>query len=282
MHKDAITLRMPGMSTSLQLLLHGDNDRIVSAALRRDGIWEPFETALVRDCLQPGQVFVDVGANLGYFSLLAAARVGTEGRVFAFEPDPGNYERMRGSVELNGFATCISVEQAALADKDGPGRLFLSEDNLGDHQVYAGDAQRRSLPIRLLRGADYLASRTTRIDLVKIDTQGSEFHVVQGLLPLLARQMPAASMLVELTPFSLRQAGASGRVLIESLAGLGSPFWIVDHIEHRLVPSSAAELANWCDQVDACDGDRGFMNIFLGASPAGWIDDGAGCRPPNG
>lgn len=270
------------MGRSLQLLLHGDNDRIVSAALRRDGIWEPFETALVRDCLQPGNVFVDVGSNLGYFALLAGARVGPAGKVFAFEPDPDNCERLRGSVRLNGFDACIAIEQAALADADGSGRLYLSEDNLGDHQVYAGDEQRRSLPIRLLRGADYLAPRTGRIDLVKIDTQGSEYQVVHGLLPLLARQTPAPRMLVELTPFSLREAGASGRALIESLAGLGSPFWIVDHIEHRLVPSSAAALADWCDQVDACHGDRGFMNIYLGASPAGWIEDGAGWCPPHG
>ena len=281
MQQDVITLRIPHLDSSLQLLLHGRHDRIVSETLRRDGIWEPFETALVRDCLQPGDVFVDVGSNLGYFALLAATRVGSSGKIYAFEPDPDNCERLRGSVALNGFDSRITVVQAALADSEGTGRLFLSEDNLGDHQLYAGVEQRRSLPIRLLRGADYLGSRVGRIDLIKIDTQGSEYQVLRGLLPLIAQQAAAPRLLVELTPFSLRQGGASGRELIEGLATLDAPFWIVDHIEHRLVGSSAAELALWCDHVDACSGDQGFMNIFLGAPPPGWVDAGDGWRPPN-
>ncbi len=59
-------------------------------------------------------------------------------------------------------------------------------------------------------------------------------------------------------------AGASGRALIELLAELGEPFWIVDHVEHRLVPCAREELAVWCDNVDACEDDRGFMNILVG------------------
>jgi hypothetical protein len=72
-------------------------------------------------------------------------------------------------------------------------------------------------------------------------------------------------IILELTPLSLRQAGASGRQLIELVATLGQPLWIIDHIEHRLVASTAAELALWCDHVDAVAGDAGFMNILVGA-----------------
>ena len=60
---------------------------------------------------------------------------------------------------------------------------------------------------------------------------------------------------------------ASGRTLIELLATLGEPLWIIDHIEHRLVLSSAQELALWCDNVDSTEGDQGFMNILLGPAP---------------
>jgi hypothetical protein len=63
----------------------------------------------------------------------------------------------------------------------------------------------------------------------------------------------------------LRQAGSTGRELIGLLDTLGLPFWIVDHVEHRLVASSAGELAGWCDDVDAVAGDAGFMNILVGA-----------------
>jgi hypothetical protein len=62
----------------------------------------------------------------------------------------------------------------------------------------------------------------------------------------------------------LRQCGSSGRALITLLAELGQPLWIIDHIEHRMVQSSADELCVWCDNVDAVPGDEGFMNIMVG------------------
>ena len=89
--------------------------------------------------------------------------------------------------------------------------------------------------------------------------------MVAGLMPLLVRLPAPPRILIELTPLSLRLAGSSGRELIELLATLEQPFWIVDHIEHQLVASSAAELAGWCDDVDAVAGDAGFMNILVGA-----------------
>jgi hypothetical protein len=83
-------------------------------------------------------------------------------------------------------------------------------------------------------------------------------------LPLLLELPRLPRIIIELTPLSLRQAGSSGRALIELLATLGQPLWIIDHIEHRLAASSAAELARWCDNVDTVAGDMGFMNILVG------------------
>jgi FkbM family methyltransferase len=210
-------------------------------------------------------VFLDVGANLGYFSLLAADRVGPRGKVIAIEPDPDNFSLLERSVAHNRLGDIVKAHRLALSDRDGEARLYLSEDNLGDHQVFATGELRNSVPVTLRRGADLLGEAWSRIDLVKIDTQGSEFAVVAGLLPVLTRCRPR--LIVELTPLSLRQCGSSGRELIELLAGLHLPFWIVDHIEHRLVASSSEELARWCDNVDAVPDDAGFMNILVGTAP---------------
>ena len=88
--------------------------------------------------------------------------------------------------------------------------------------------------------------------------------MILGLLPLLRASGERLRILLELTPRSLRAAGTSGRALIETLAGLDLPFAIVDHVAHRLVPSGAEALATWCDNIDRCPEDAGFMNIFLG------------------
>ena len=262
-----ISLQIPDLASPLQLYVHGEQDQFVSRRIREEGIWEPYETSLVLALLRPGHVCVDVGANIGYFSILAAAVVGEAGAVFAFEPDPENFALLQANAVLNKQQHRITAVQAALSTQAGAGELFLSEDNLGDHQIYAAGEQRKSVQIALLNGSEYLGERLQRLDLLKVDTQGSEYQVMVGLMPLLLAIPGATHILIELTPLSLRQSGSSGRELIELLARLQQPFWIVDHIEHRLVASNSEELAQWCDDVDAVTGDMGFMNILVGPSP---------------
>ena len=138
----SIPLNIPGLATNLRLHVHGDHDRFVSRRIAEEGIWEPYETSLVMDLLHPGAVFVDVGANIGYFTVLAAT---TAGKVFAFEPDPENFRLLEANLALNALQRKVTAVPAALAEEDGEGQLYLSEDNLGDHQIYAaGDhCQRR-------------------------------------------------------------------------------------------------------------------------------------------
>jgi FkbM family methyltransferase len=260
----AVTLRIPESPQVLRLYVHGERDQCISRRIREEGIWEPYETSLLLRWLRPGDVFVDVGANIGYFSLLAATVVGRGGAVFAFEPDPDNYQLLLANAKLNHLDGRITAVEAALSENDGEGRLYLSTDNLGDHQLYAGDEQRRSVAILLHEGSRYLAGRLSRIDVLKVDTQGSEFQVIAGLMPLLQRLPHCPRILIELTPHALRQAGASGRALLELLDTLGQPMWIIDHIDNQVAQSSAQELALWCDNWDAVPEARGFMNILVG------------------
>jgi len=262
-----VPLRLPGLARPLHLYVHGERDAHVSRRIREEGVWEPCESGLVLNLLQPGQVFVDAGANIGYFTLLAASRVGPGGRVFAFEPDPDNFRLLEANVELNGVTACVTAVQAALGERSGAGRLYLSRHNLGDHRVCAADDARDSLPIAQIPGGEYLAGRAERVDLVKVDTQGAEYHVIAGLMPWLATLAAPPRFIVELTPHALRQAGASGRALVELLGTLGQPMWIIDHTEGRLFPSSAEDLSRWCDNWDTVPESRGFMNILVGEPP---------------
>ncbi len=264
-----VELRIPGPGRPLRLHVHGGEDRYVSRRLREEGIWEPYETALVLAALQPGDVFVDVGANIGYYPVIAADSVGPDGAILAFEPDPDNFRLLEENLRLNGCDQVATAFRAGLADTTGPGHLYLSEDNAGDHQIFATGGDRRSLAVTLYNGADFLRNRLTRLDLLKIDVQGAEYAVMAGLLPLLVALPRVPRIIIELTPLSLRQAGSSGRALIELLATLGQPLWIIDHIEHRLAACSPTELARWCDDVDAVAGDMGFMNILVGPAVPG-------------
>ena len=259
---DTIPLALPGLD--LRMRLHAVRDVHVSATLRDHGVWEPFETELLRACLRPGDRMLDVGANIGYFTVLAADCVGAQGRVYAFEPEPENFRLLCENVAMNGFQERVCVCEAALSSRAGSAGLHLNPDNRGDHQLHVEVPGRAQLSVVTERGADWFLGREEALDFVKIDVQGHEYEALDGLFPLLAESGDRLRLLVELTPRSLRCAGSSGRELIERLAQLALPFHIVDHLEHRLVASDAEALATWCDNVDRYPDDAGFMNIFLG------------------
>ena len=257
-------LRIAGLCRPAVLETHAGDDLFISRAICHEGIWEPFESALLLQCLQPGQVCLDAGANLGYFSVLAALAVGDAGRVFAFEPEPANFRLLQKNLTHNGLAHIVRPWRAGLSNLAGRGILHLHPDNLGDHQLYPDEGGRAEIAVDLLRGDSVLAGQVKALDFVKIDTQGAETRVVQGLMGLLRASGGSLRMLVELTPFSLRRAGSSGEELLGLLEALNLPFAIVDHIGHALVPVSPEALRQWCRNVDAHPQDRGFMNIFLG------------------
>ncbi|MEM1403011.1 MAG: FkbM family methyltransferase [Pseudomonadota bacterium] len=262
-----VTLRpVPGLARAPVFELHDPETDLVSRRMVTDQIWEPFESELWMACLRDGDVVVDVGANLGYFSLLAACAEIPVGAVHAFEPAAGNVRLLRRNMGLND-AQCVEVHPCALGDTTQSAELHLSDDNLGDHQLYGTECNRKTESVLVVRGDEYLADKISHVDLLKVDTQGTECAVIRGLLPLLQESGARLRILLELTPYSLRRAGHSGRELMETLGTLGLPMAIVDHVDKRVVPSTAEALATWCDNVDATEGDEGFMNIFIGEIP---------------
>ena len=257
-------LRIPGLQASLRLHVHAENDVHISRQILEHGVWEEFESQLVCRYLQAGDNFLDAGANIGYFSVLAAHRVGPRGRVFAFEPEPRNFALLQKNLRLNKLQQRVDAHQLALATTDGAADLYLHSDNLGDHQLFASESGRQVICVPTVNGAGLLMPKVESLKLVKIDTQGAEFQVVMGLFPLLLDSGSGLRMIVELTPFSLRAAGSSGTQLLNLLAELDLPFAIIDHIDQQLVSCTLDELLRWCENVDSCPRDQGFMNIFLG------------------
>jgi FkbM family methyltransferase len=156
-------------------------------------LYEPQTTQYFRRHLGRGSVFADVGANHGYFTILAAALVGEEGRVFAFEPNPPVYEQLVQHVRLNRFDERVVLLQEALSDTAGDGRrLFVSNcpGNSGlssltpaEESIAAGSLSAdRTIPVRTDTFDRWLAAAgVERVDLVKIDTEGAEAHVVRGM-----------------------------------------------------------------------------------------------------
>lgn len=262
-----IELDIPGLQAGLKMQLHGAGDQMISAKLRRDRCWEAYETQLTLQLLQPGEVYVDVGANIGYYTLVAAQRVGAQGRVIAYEPDPENFALLQSNVRLNQLSQ-VQVFPCALYDQNVAGRLFLSGDNFGDHRIYAATDTRQSRNIRLVHGDEHLSQQINRMDFLKIDTQGAEFFVVKGLQGMIKKNRHHLRILMEFSPFGIRHSGASGHELLQLLDNLEMQYHIVDHQQECLIPAQSHHLAEWITRMGEEPHNEGFINLLL--TPAGY------------
>ncbi len=223
------TLEVDGVG-AVPLFLH-PTDQIMTPEMWAGRLWEKTETTWFLSSLRPGDVVVDVGANVGYYTVLAGLLVGDTGRVYAFEPDPQNFELLRRNVALNGLHNVI-LENKAASNEAGQLSLYLDEENKGDHRIYQPEGeQRRSIDVEAVRLDDYFEGVEDSVDFVKIDTQGAEFAILEGALGILARS-PGLVMAVEYSPEGLAGFGASGGDLVDLLEtldlemfdlGLGGP-----------------------------------------------------------
>ena len=222
-------------------------DQAVSAAIFAEGIWEPGETKFIEQSLQPGMVFVDIGANIGYYSLIASSLVGSTGKVFAFEPDPKNFGLLQRNVAANQCQNVFMVQKAVAAvTRQLP--LYRSSDNFGDHRTYEprdkNVRQRDSGPAPVAVEAvsldEYLSGRLTNVDFIKMDIQGSEYDALVGMRRTL-RQNPDVTILTEFWPMGLRQAGVAPDHFLDEVKAYG---FMVHRLgdEGRPRESSVAEI----------------------------------------
>jgi FkbM family methyltransferase len=204
------------------------------------GNYEPFETELLKQHVRRGDVVLDVGANIGYYSLLFARLVGPEGKVFAFEPDPTNFGLLTRNVRRNGYANVVAVP-AAVGDRTGKLRLYLCEDNRGDHRTYDSGDGRPSVEVDVVRLDDYLKDFERPVAFVKMDVQGSEPAALAGMDGLLRRN-PRLKLATEFWPFGLHRSGSSAEGFLRALAGHGFALQVIDEAGQRVAPADWAEL----------------------------------------
>lgn len=194
----------------------------VSAGAIADN-WEPAETDFILSILRNGGAFIDIGAHIGWFTILGAKKVGPEGRVYAFEPRPAIFERLRASVEENGFHDRCILHCAALSDRTGTVSMatFDAAFNSGHAVMVTGAVPEGAslvgdIPAIVLDGLVW----DRRIDLIKMDVEGAEAMVLRGGRELLMRDQPV--IVSEFFPAWLRDvSGMSPDAFMASLKELG-------------------------------------------------------------
>jgi FkbM family methyltransferase len=152
------------------------------------GAYEPSLVRVLKSLLKPGMVFLDLGANIGYFSAIAAALLGASGRVFAFEPSPACFERLQRN--LRSFVQAVAL-QCALSDKAGLASLYLHPTESGWGSLLPASELTQRVKVNTIRLDDW-AEETglPRVDFLKVDIEGGEYAALLGGQAVLKRFRP--------------------------------------------------------------------------------------------
>jgi FkbM family methyltransferase len=224
-----------------------ERDGAISRSIWAMRDWEPLIGAVLERLAGRGRVVYDVGANIGFFTLVAARSVGREGLVVAIEPDPDNFALLAANVAANGYRN-VRLHACAVGPRAGTVTLDRSASNQGDHRTFGQRGERAGLEVAM-EPLDAIAAACGRPpDVIKMDIQGFEVDALAGMATLLARRAPLA-ILTELAPWLLEEAGHSATAYLDALRGNGFGFQHIDHHAGRvreLEPAALAKLVAGC------------------------------------
>ncbi len=199
-------------STVFGARLSGNTRELLQQYVYYFGLWEPQLTCWIPDRLRPGDTFVDVGANIGYFTLLASKLVGNSGKVVAIEASPGTFEALQANLERNHAGNVRAVNRAA-SESAGVVKVYRGpESHIGLSTIFPEEASKREAkfegeveagPLPVILHEEEM--RNAR--LIKIDVEGAEWSVVSGMRRLLESGRRDLEVMIEIDPECLAQQG---------------------------------------------------------------------------
>lgn len=224
-----------GKTVELKLDLDSTGHRWIYDFLAAGRLYEPETVWALASILKPGDTFVDVGAHVGYFSLIAAALVGPMGRVIAFEPNESNFEYLVQNAALNKCRIMTHCE--AVGNRKGSAEMWVNLDNdgghafwdVGEHPFNVKSKETPTKKLTRLIALDDIAD--LRPNLIKVDVEGCEFNVMQGATQTL-RANPDCAVICEINRYALGMMGATEaglRTLMEK--GHGYQCWFLEQFK---------------------------------------------------
>jgi FkbM family methyltransferase len=255
-----------GEMTGLRLYLD-PNDKVMTPNLVMYGAWEGGETTWFLRTVKPGDTIVDAGANIGYYTVIGSRLVGEKGKVYAFEPDPANFALLEKNARLNGLNNVV-LERKALSNRKGTIKLFIADQNRGDHRIYQPEGESRpSVDVEAVRLDEYFRDQKRRIDFIKIDTQGADGLIVEGMTGLLEGRTDGPTIFMEFWPHGLKGMGTDAGALLRLLQSHHYTFYDMQAPGGKpMRPVEAADLLK-AHPLDALESYTNLMMFRGGREP---------------
>jgi len=219
-------------------------DQTISCTLLMLGHYEPFASQVFNSLLREGMTVVDIGAHVGYYTLLAAKGVGASGRVFSFEPEPRNFGLLCRNISLNALAN-VFPQQKALLDRDGTHHFYLAAEAFGSHGIYRQDATAGRIEVETTTLDELFSGRTETVQVIKMDAEGAEPLILKGMKDVISR-CDKLALLTEFFPPNLRAGGHPPEAYLTDLAGHGFVLYLLDEEQRRVTRMLPRQLIEIC------------------------------------
>lgn len=237
------------------------------------GVHEKATTELFKKMVKEGDVVVDMGANIGYFTLLAARLAGKSGKVYAFEPEPRNYYYLLKNIEINRYDNVVAV-QKAVSDKTGKTTLFICPYDSGHHTINQYEGIKAYTPNLVGNKKDFVEVETITLDdflkdekqvnVIKMDVEGAEALVLSRMDNVI-RGNANLKMFIEFFPLLIRKMGNSPEEFVRRLLeDYCFSMFIIGHDYSLSASSEGYVKVNSVDELmNLCKGEMDHVNLFL-------------------
>ena len=206
--------------------------------------WSEPEVASFLSCfLRPGMNFIDVGAHIGEYVLLAASAIGEDGKVYAFEPDPRSYGFLQRNIMINRLRN-IYVNNSAVFNVDGTVKFFISEELTTSRIFVSHLTQRRAIDVSAITLDTYVRdNQIDEVHIIKMDIEGAELFALEGAKTLLSLPSQQAPVIVfEYSPSNCKEFGYDATKIFEMLRSFGYKLYVLKGPTGRVVPAVDIEI----------------------------------------
>ncbi len=210
-------------------------DKPDSLNLAWNRVYEPFETMIMSTLIKPNDIVVDVGANIGYYTLIFSRLTGKYGRVFAFEPSQSNFKILNENIHINKYSDRVVTINRAVSDRDDDEvNLYLNDENHGMNRIFLSekysDKKYRIERIKTIRLDSFFEKiQSHKIDFVKLDIEGSEYGAINGLQKVIESNKDI-KLITEFHPTSIVEYGVEPIQFLELLYSFDFNVWSLDRV----------------------------------------------------
>lgn len=224
---------------------------------------ERFVTELIKKFLKRGMNGINIGANVGYYTLLMARQVGHEGRIFSFEPFLHTVKILRRTVEENGYKN-IEIIQKAVSNKTGKEKILVTPSAMHNIITPLENPELHKIIIDTTTIDDFLNDKKLKIDFIMMDAEGSEPRILEGMKNTIVDN-PEMDIITEYNAFPLRIAGVGGEAFLDKILQLGFSIFNIDDPIQKVLPITKEEvLKRYPDE----DMKTRLTNLYLTRNPS--------------